>query len=377
MARRFTTNDVLTLATGSAPTARAGTWLVLIRPYDSTFDILATNTDFVATLTGTSAVQELFLDAGKIFSVNDFGSGATGPTDKNGWYALGFTKVSGNNTVRYHLAPVGGSYAHSPSGTNTDGTAGITSIIFGKGPVKNGAKFDIAAGAMWSAALSDSAIDALGSSSMDTWLAASPDAAWQFNQASTGTAVNDLIGSANQTALTGTSVVADPVGWSYHVATTPFTKDVVETYRVFNVVTKDVVERYRVLNAFTKDVTESYRVTNALTKDVVERYRVTNAFAKDVVETYRVLNTWTANVVERYRVLGVWSKDVVERYTVFAAILKDVVERYRIYGIFVKDIVERYDIGDHVGLPADVIAYLTAADLKADLSARQITAYLD
>lgn len=426
MARRFASTDVLTLSPGSAPTAMAGTWIVFFRPYDAQFDILATNTDIVTTLSSTTTRQALFLDAGKIFANNDFGAGGTGPTDKNGWYALAFTKVSGTNAYRYHLAAQGGSFTHSASGSSADGTAGITSIIFGKGNIKGGAKFDIAAAAMWTSALSDAAIDALGTSSMDTWLGASPVAAWQFNQASTGTAVNDLVGSANQTALTGTTVVADPVGWSYHASTTPFTKDVVETYRVFNAFTKDVVERYRVYNPFTKDVVESYRVTNAWSKDVIERYRVTNGFAKDVVETYRVFNSitkdvveryritnaWTkdvvdtyrvfngftkdvierynvlsgtaftkdvieryrvfnpfsADVVERYRVLGVWSVDVVERYRIFASFSRDVAESYRIFGPWSKDIIERYAVGPRVALVPDVTVYLGPVTLSVTLS---------
>lgn len=383
MARRFTSTDVLTISTGSIPTARAGTWIVLFRPYDSAFDILTTNTDILTSLTGTSAVQALFLDSSKIFSNQDFGGGATAPSDKNTWYAMAFTKASGSAAVRYHLAAVGGAYTHTASGTVADGTAGITSFIFGKGPIKGAAKMDIAAAAVWTSALSDSAIDALGTTSMDTWLAASPVGAWQFNQASTGTNVNDLVGSANQTALTGTSVTTDPAGWSYHASTTPFTKDVVERYRVLNSVTKDVVERYRVTNAFTKDVVDTYRVLNSLTKDVIERYRVTNALVKDVVESYRVLNSLSKDVIERYRVtnaltkdvvetyraLAVWSKDVIERYTILSgtAFTKDMVERYRVFRAITVDVLERYNVGDRVALPADVIAYLNPVSFKAEL----------
>ena len=127
-------------------------------------------------------------------------------------------------------------------------------------------------------------------------------------------------------------------------STTPFTKDVVERYRVLNAVTKDVVERYRVTNAFTKDVVETYRVTNAFSKDVVERYRVLNTFTKDTVETYRVLNGFSKDVVERYRVFGPWTKDVVETYRVLNGFSKDVIERYRVLNGWTKDTVETYRI---------------------------------
>jgi len=374
MARRFLTNDTLTCSMGSAPTSRAGTTLLLIRAYDSVFDLLSTNSDFISGLAGTSPISGTFVSGGNIFSANDFGSGLAGPSDKNTWYVIGATKVSGNNTYQYTIAPVGGSWTQATSGSSVDGS-GVDSIVFGKGVI-GGGKFDIAAAAQWATPLSIAAIQALGTTSMDSWLAGSPSAAWQFNQTSTATNVNDLVGSANQTALSGTSVVADPVGWTYHTSTTPFTKDVVERYRVFNGFTKDVVETYRVFNALTKDVVERYRVTNAFSKDVVETYRVLNAFTKDVVERYRIFAAFSVDVVERYRVLGVWSKDVVERYTIFAAISKDIVERYRIYNAFAKDIVERYSVGDRDVLPADIIAYLSAIDVKADLSPTQITAYL-
>ena len=42
-------------------------------------------------------------------------------------------------------------------------------------------------------------------------------ALWDFNQASTATALTDLVGTANQTAISGTSVVTtdDPTGWTF------------------------------------------------------------------------------------------------------------------------------------------------------------------
>lgn len=357
MARRFTSTDVLTLATGAVPTARAGTWIVLFRPYDSAFDLLTTNTDVMTTLATAAGVQGLFLDSGKIFSNADFGAGGTGPTDKNTWYAMAFSKATGSVAVRYHLAALGGSWVHTASGTVADGTAGITSIVFGKGPIKAVAKFEIAAAAVFTGGLADLAIEALGTTSMDTWLAASPVAAWQFNQAATTTAVADLVGSANQTALTGTTVTTDPVGWTYHASTTPFTKDVVERYRVTNALTKDVIERYRVTNGFTKDVVDTYRVLNGLTKDVVERYRVFGTWTKDVVETYRVYNSITKDVVERYRVLAAWTKDISDTYRVFNGLTKDVIERYRIVNGLTIDVTERYRVFN--GWTEDVVERYT------------------
>ena len=377
MARRFLTNDTLTCAMGAAPTSRAGTTLLLVRAYDSAFDILSSNTDFVSGLVGTSPLSGTFLSGGKIFSANDFGSGLAGPTDKNQWYVIGATKTSGNTAYSYTMAPVGGSWTQGTSGSSADGS-GVDSIVFGKGVI-GGGKFDIAAAAQWATPLTISAIQALGTTSMAAWLAGSPSAAWQFNQASTGTSVTDLTGGgANQTALSGTSVVADPAGWTYYTPTTPFTKDVVETYRVFNSVTKDVVERYRVFNGLTKDVVERYRVLNPITKDVVETYRVLNSLSKDVVERYRVLNAWSSDTVERYRVLNGWTLDLTDRYRVLNTLSKDIVERYDILATphFTKDIVERYNILG-VARSADAIAYLYATSGVVNLSPITVTAWLD
>lgn len=137
--------------------------------------------------------------------------------------------------------------------------------------------------------------------------------------------------------------------------TTPFSKDVVERYRVYNAISKDVVERYRVTNTWTKDVAETYRVLNAISKDVVERYRVYGAFSKDVAETYRILGAFSKDVIERYRVLGAFSKDVVETYRVLGAFSKDVIERYRITNGFTKDVAESYSILSGVAFSKDVV----------------------
>lgn len=152
-----------------------------------------------------------------------------------------------------------------------------------------------------------------------------------------------------------------------------FTKDVAETYRVTNGFTKDVVETYRVTNAFTKDVVERYRVTNALTLDVVERYRVFAGFTKDVVETYNVLGgtAWTKDVVERYRITNAFTKDVVERYRVTNALTKDVVERYRLFAGFTKDVVETYNVLGGTAWSKDIIErYRVYATFTGDVVER-------
>lgn len=218
MARRFASGNTLTCAIGGANTNRVGTVILLVRAYDAVFDALATNTDFIHGRNNTTSVWAMFLDSGTIFADSDFGSGLAGPSNKDTWYAIAYTKVSGNQAYHYHIAPVGGAWTHGTSGNAANGS-GATNVLFGQGPTKGAALFDIAAAATFSTAMSDAAVEALGTTSMATWMAATPTAAWQFNQASTATAVTDLTGGgANQTAISGTTVVADPAGWTYYSA---------------------------------------------------------------------------------------------------------------------------------------------------------------
>lgn len=137
--------------------------------------------------------------------------------------------------------------------------------------------------------------------------------------------------------------------------TSPFTKDVTESYRVFNTFTKDVQERYRVTNAFTKDQADTWRLFNALTKDLVERYRVYAVFTKDVVEAYRVLNGFTKDTVERYRVLNGWTKDQADSWRVLNALLVNKADSWRVFNAFTKDVAENYTILNGTGFIKDVV----------------------
>ena len=67
---------------------------------------------------------------------------------------------------------------------------------------------DIAAVAYWRTALTGTQISSLVTD-YGTWLGLGPAAMWILDQTSTATAVTDLVGTANQTSLTATSVVLD------------------------------------------------------------------------------------------------------------------------------------------------------------------------
>lgn len=119
---------------------------------------------------------------------------------------------------------------------------------------------------------------------------------------------------------------------------------------------------------FTKDTIEIYRLFNALTKNTAENYRVLNAFSKDAVEVYRILNAWGVDVVEAYRIFGTWTKNQAEGYRIFNLAQLDAIERYRVFAGWVRVVQERYQIGDgSPALPAHVIATLSPVTVIAYL----------
>jgi hypothetical protein len=77
----------------------------------------------------------------------------------------------------------------------------------------------------WSAdASGDSAIEAAGlETALQNWVDEAPDALWPFNQASTSDPVDDIIGGADQSSVSGTTVVTgdDPPGFSFDLLFVP------------------------------------------------------------------------------------------------------------------------------------------------------------
>lgn len=209
MARHFATGDSLSIGPGAATGTKAHTIVMLLRRN-------AGNASAVQGMDSATRRWSLLFDTGKPFGSGDFGAG--GPlVSQDTWYVVAETKASGSQPYRYHVVQLGvGAWTHQSSTSNVaNGQAGLTSIDFGLSETTGG-NVDLAAFAEYGTVLSDAAIEALGFTAMDDWLAASPRVAVQFNQATTADPVTDLTGgSANQTAIVGTSVVADPAGWSY------------------------------------------------------------------------------------------------------------------------------------------------------------------
>lgn len=145
------------------------------------------------------------------------------------WVFVGITKATGTSTPRGHK------FLYSSSTwTHTDSAATVAnqSSISG-GSVRIGASGgasyntaltgDIAVAGVWvGTVLTDVQIETL-EDALQHWVDLSPTALWRLDQDSTATAITDITGGgADQTALSGTSVVADcPPGFNWTLGGAP------------------------------------------------------------------------------------------------------------------------------------------------------------
>lgn len=135
------------------------------------------------------------------------------------WQLMAFTKDDGFSTVRSHLYRYDTHvWQHQSMGERADSTLlPVTGIRIGAAPNAGEAlRGDIAVAGVWSTVLSAESLEALAPS-LTRWQSANPLALWAFNQANPADPVPDLTGgSANSTAITGTSISPDePVGFTY------------------------------------------------------------------------------------------------------------------------------------------------------------------
>lgn len=128
---------------------------------------------------------------------------------------IAVSKATGTVVTRWHHFDFGtGVWTHE----NSSGTAGnsgtpATSAFFGAGPSAQFWDGDLAGGAVWTVILSDAEVEAL-SVSWASWLSVAPVARWLFDQASVATPLPDDVGAADETAITGTSVVTEDIPWT-------------------------------------------------------------------------------------------------------------------------------------------------------------------
>lgn len=130
----------------------------------------------------------------------------------DGWTLLVITKATGAAAPRFHFRKEGGSWVHE----NAAGTLGNMLTSSG-GTVRFGAfsggdpmnSLFARAAVLDGTALSDLECEALDGGTKADWLAAeSWTHLWQFDQADVATDVLDEVASADETAITGTAVVA-------------------------------------------------------------------------------------------------------------------------------------------------------------------------
>lgn len=147
-------------------------------------------------------------------------------TAADGWRLDLWSKPAGSAPVRgHHLLLSGGGWVHADYTASTDSTnIPITHIRVGQhftsGGTLNG---DVAALGVVGADWSDAGIAAAGlETGLAAWLAmagVSPTVVWAFNQTSVSDPVLDVTGGGgDQLAVSGTTVGADPPGFSYLLA---------------------------------------------------------------------------------------------------------------------------------------------------------------
>lgn len=140
------------------------------------------------------------------------------------WYIFAISKAAGTNFARFHVKPLGsGSWDHAAGGSSTiaDKASVNTTVDFGRFVDNSGSQdCRIAAAALYTAELTDLAIESIQTTpSMQKLKDLGAVSLWNLNQASVATPVDDIIGAADQSSISGTTVVQDTVpGWD---ATTP------------------------------------------------------------------------------------------------------------------------------------------------------------
>jgi hypothetical protein len=228
--RRFNgTSDVVTLSLGTAiNTITFGTIAVLCRRTDNN----NWNGPFCTRSSGLDA--EMYLDIApssaspanvlwSSYGASQNNNNAFTVASADDWVWIVITKATGNVAPRYHKYVMSTQTWTRGNGTGNIGDA--TSPSGGSLQIGNVAgdffKGDIAAVAVWTTALSDATLNNIPNNWTSGVLAASPQAAWLLNQASTGTSISDAVGTANQTALSGTSVQSGTIAnWAETSSTT-------------------------------------------------------------------------------------------------------------------------------------------------------------
>ena len=151
----------------------------------------------------------LFFSGGGLYSEYGSGSftGGMSVSTSDGWQIIGATKGNGSDVVRMHKYVFNtDTWTHSNQGSCNDlspGTPGVSGTWHIGAGHYTGSTFDgdIACAGIWNTELDDTTIETL-SDSLAAWTSSSPIHLWRCDD----NPVNDLIGSADQVAITGSGI---------------------------------------------------------------------------------------------------------------------------------------------------------------------------
>lgn len=133
----------------------------------------------------------------------------------DGWVLIAASKASGTVAARLHKYVFNTATWTHDNAANTAANSGVAATSARIGSTQSPAVFfggDIGILGVANTVLNDSAIEALTSGEA-AWDSAGFVAKWMLDQASTATPVDDDIGAADQSAITGTSVTATNIPW--------------------------------------------------------------------------------------------------------------------------------------------------------------------
>lgn len=226
------TDDTIILGAGGLGAIPAGAWtfIVLAKPTD-----LAVVKAFISLYAGTACLASL-CDAGNpnlgcYTDSNDSTAFVGMVTDE--WQVVAVSKAAGNVAPRFHCAVLG-----APDWSHSNGGGSMPDVATTALGVRLGSMFSfgnpagfkatrMATAAVFDSALSDADIESIETTHTTQQLVdLGALAVWDLNQVSTGTAVIDLAGDADETSLVGTTVITgDDPGWTFGVASSGSTDD--------------------------------------------------------------------------------------------------------------------------------------------------------
>lgn len=169
------------------------TVLLVIQPllffYEYAITIYAANGDFLGGLNLDGGDQTLHWNTA-------FGSATSPFAGDTSWQILVISKAgSGNSTVRFHRAPLGGRWTHGDGGLNSSFSGLVDQIVFGSTRTPDLWQYmRLAVAAIWNRGLSDAEIESIkgGTLEIQSVSGGAPVALWEFNQVNPSIPVVDI-----------------------------------------------------------------------------------------------------------------------------------------------------------------------------------------